>query len=389
MNHKEIEAYISELQSIELKFRNQNNTVYSDKKKNNCKNLIRVLRLSNYIILSIIDFISLFLLVRLNRNLIKNKRIVYTGKGSCIEKNGLLEDRIVRPLFTENIIFINTHKEIRLKKVNNQKVYNLGGVVKLISYLFYRKRSYLMRIFGSYSLINDLIIRQLKGNEVYMICLWELNTLSLVFSKYRSNIKLIKVQHGSMINYPPYVKPAPVKIADLFYVKNQLTIDYLKSHLCALYPTEYRLIPYPENRWKYVPGLHLLYASTLELNGLHAVFWDFLVNYTHDDLHIIIRLHPREREKEHMFAKELSGLNINYEFDQSQNWLEGNKIRNLIVISPWSSTLEDAYDNGFIAVTIDIVGKERFKHLIDNVKFFYSDELAPTIDYIMKEKLAE
>lgn len=59
----------------------------------------------------------------------------------------------------------------------------------------------------------------------------------------------------------------------------------------------------------------------------------------------------------------------------------------MIVISPWSSTLEDAYDNGFVAITIDKVGKERFRHLIDNLRFYYSDDLTSTLKCIDPEKI--
>jgi hypothetical protein len=49
------------------------------------------------------------------------------------------------------------------------------------------------------------------------------------------------------------------------------------------------------------------------------------------------------------------------------------------VIYPWSYTLEDAYDNGFTAITIDPVGKERYSHLIDGERFYYSDDLVNLI----------
>lgn len=386
MNINEIEKYLTEIQNAESNFRSHYTNVPTEIQTSKRLNFTRILGLGKFIILSFVDFISLLLLILFKKSVVNDKRIVYTGKGSCIEVNGILEDRIVKPLFTENILFINSQKETWLKKVNNQKVYNLGGVVKLISLFLFRKRTYKMRIFGAYCLINNLILSNLNGNEVYMICLWEMNSFSLIFSRYRSNIKLIKVQHGSMIEYPPYVNPAPVKVADLIYVKNKPTIEYLKTHLCSRFPTEYRLIPYPEKNLIYVPGIHLFYASTIETNGLHPVFRDFLAKNVRNDLHIIVRLHPREREKEATFAEELSKFNIYYEFDQSENWLKGNKIKNLIVISPWSSTLEEAYDNGFSAITIDIVGRERFKHLIDNIRFFYSDDLNSQIDYILKLK---
>lgn len=385
MNLKEIETYIHDLQNDELNFKNQSSINGSDENKR--RDLSGILCLAKHIVLSIIDFTMLFYIVRFKRNKIIDKKIVFTAKNFCTEKNGVLEDRIVKPLFTEDILFINQSKEIRLRKVNKQKVYNLGGLVKLISYFFYRKQSKLMRIFSSYRLINDVFIRHLNGSELYMLWFYDINSLALVFSKHRSNIRLIEVQHGSMINYPPYAKPAPIKIADLFYIKNQSTIEYLKLHLCALHPSEYKLIPYPHSDREYLPGLHIFYASTVEFNGLHPVFKDFLLKNRNKDLHVIVRLHPREREKEPMFAKELSGYNINYEFDHSKNWLEGKKIKNMIIISPWSSSLEDAFDNGFTTITIDLVGKERFRHLIDDVNFFYSDDLTSTIEVISQMRV--
>ena len=59
-----------------------------------------------------------------------------------------------------------------------------------------------------------------------------------------------------------------------------------------------------------------------------------------------------------------------------------NPNANLIVISPWSSTLEDAYDNNFVAITIDKVGKKRYSHLINNKNFFFSDNIYETIKII-------
>jgi hypothetical protein len=387
MDLKKIEKYIRELQHDEINFKREEINSYQEDniiRKVSLKHALRSLLL---IALSGYDYLQLRFLFIFNSKAIKNKRIVFTANNFCTEKNGVLEDRIVKPLFTDNIIFINQSKEIRLSRVNGQKVYNLGGLVKLISHIMFKSDSRLMRIFRAYRVVNDSFIKYLKGSELYMLWFYDINSLSLIFSKYRNRVKLIEVQHGSIINYPPYKKPAPVCIADVFYVKNQLTIDYLKTHLCADYPAEYRIIPYPQYQREHIPGLHLFYASTVEFNGLHPVFMDFLKRNNIRDLHVIIRLHPREREKESIFAEQLDELNIKYEFDHSKNWLEGLKISNMIVISPWSSTLEDAYDNGFVAITIDKVGKERFRHLIDNLRFYYSDDLTSTLKCIDPEKI--
>jgi hypothetical protein len=380
MENKEIENYILRIQDDELKFKNQKISI----KKNVSRKtqISHDLKLIVYIGFSIFDFFSLQFGIFINIHNFKRKKIVFTANNFCTEHEGKLEDRIVKPLFTENILFINQSKEIRIKKINGQKVYNLGGLVKFISYLFFRKDSSLMRIFKAYTVINDSIISNLNGTEVYMLWFYDLNSLSLVFSKYRENIKLVEVQHGSIINYPPYAKPAPVKIADLFYVKNQPTIEYLKTHLCLNHPSEYRIIPYPKGDRIFVPGIHILYASTVEFNGLHPVMKKFLSEKNRPDIHLIVRLHPRERDKENLFKEQLDGFNIKYEFDHSKNWLEGNKIENLIVVSPWSSSIEDSFDNGYITIIIDPVGKKRFEHIIDEKRCFYSDNIEKTLEII-------
>lgn len=382
MDLKNIEKYIRELQDDEINFKHQGININNDNTLKKTNSLKKTINSISFILLSFCDYLVLITLLVNNNKSVRNKRIVFTARNFCTERDGVLEDRIVKPLFTDNILFINPSKEFRLSRVNGLKVYNLGGIVKLISHIAFKGDSRLMRTFRAYRAINNSFIKFLKGSEFYMLWFYDLNSIALIFSKYRKSIKLIEVQHGSIINYPPYSKPAPVSIADVFYVKNQPTIDYLKTHLCLNYPAEYRLIPYPQNDREYVPGLHLFYASTVEFNGLHPVFLDFLKSNTDHDLHVIIRLHPRERDKESIFAKQLSGLNIKYEFDHSKNWLEDLKIKNVIVISPWSSTLEDAYDNGFIAITIDEVGKERYKHLIDNKRFFFTKNISDVLSKI-------
>jgi len=384
-----IEKYIRDLQTNEENFKNQSLISSPETTMGNETGLGYLFRSAIFVIQSVGDYLLLIFLLKFQKTSHKNKRIVFTAKNFCTETGGCLEDRVVRPLFTENIIFINQSKVIRLNKINDQKVYNLGGLVKLISRLRYKKQSSLMRLFCAYRSVNDSIIRLVYGMELYMLWFYDLNSLALAFSKHRENIRLIEVQHGSIINYPPYIEPAPVRIADVFYVKNSATVEFLSNHLCLNHNSEYRLMPYPESQKKYLPGLHILYASTVEFNGFHPVFKEFLKKNSYKELHLIVRLHPREREKETMFSDELSACGINYEFDHSKNWLEGNGIKNLIVISPWSSTLEDAYDNGYLAITVDVVGKERFKHLIDNTRFYYSDDLSYTLQCIQAKKIKE
>lgn len=380
MNNIEIEIYLNELQRSEFEFKNKNNAIsinsITPKKADN----LRLFKVLLFIIRSMVDYCQLLYKLRFSRSSFSGKRFVFTARNLCTEADGFLEDRIVKPLFSDNVVWINHSKEYFLDQINRSKVYNVGGVVKFLSLCRNISASRLMQIFLAYRMVNDSLVRNLDNNEVYTLCYYDLNGLSLAFSSHREKFRLFEVQHGSIINYPPYVMPSPIQIADVFYVKNRPTIEFLKNHLCKGYDPEYRLIPYPKCDRTYVPGIHLFYASTVEFNGLHPVFMNFLANNIEEKLHLIVRLHPREREKEHVFHDQLSKYDVDFEFDRSENWLVGNEITNMIVVSPWSSAIEDAYDNGFTAIIIDPVGKKRYSHLLDNKRCFYSDDLAKTLN---------
>lgn len=385
MNITEIEKYIHELRLDEEHFKQGLNS-----QKNSATerpSLLKTVGINMvFIVKSVFDYLGLRL--NLAKKESRAKRIVYTAYNFCNKVDGKYEDRIVKPLFSDNIIFINTSKERFLTDINGQKVYNIGGLVKLLS-LFFRG-SKQMRYFKAYQVVNDSIVRSLDdGREIYILWYYDLNSLSLIFSKLRTKVKLIEVQHGSIINYPPYIKTAPIKLIDVFYVKNQPTIDYLKEHLCKGYDCEYYLIPYPKAQRKIFPGLNILYASTVDFKGVHPVFLKFLENSKIPDLNLQVRLHPRERtpEIEKLFTKQINALGVKFVFDRTKNWISENKIENLIVVSPWSSSIEDSYDNGFITVIIDPAGRQRFSHLIDDKRCFYSQDLEKTLLIIAKYQI--
>ena len=379
MNIKTIERYINQLIEDETNFKNQSIIDKSNPKRTTISySLKKFINLIKLVIVSIFDFSILLIKTCFLKNSIKNKKIVFTAKNFCNLKNGKLVDRVVKPLFSEDIIFINSSKEYVLGSINNQKVYNIGGITKVLFY-FLRGSDINLKYFRAYSIVNNCILRNLKDQYLYILWFYNLSSLSIIFSKYRKNFILCEVQHGSIINYPPYSKPSPVKIADIFYVKNEKTIDYLRKYLNKDFECEYRLIPYPKIERKSIPGIHILYASTVEFNGIHPVFQNFLESIKNKDINIIMRLHPREKDKKNFFKEQINKFHIKYTFDDSENWLVGNPIKNLIVISPWSSSIEDSYDNGFITIIIDPVGKERYKHLIDNKRCFYSDNIFKTL----------
>lgn len=386
MDNAEIEYFIRELQREEFQFKKGMVDFRNQPKMRWWRGVLGRFRYGLFVLRSFVDYLQLLLLVAFREDLVRRSRIVYTARNLCVMKGGKLQDRVVRPLFRDGIIFINHSKEYRIDTINGSRVYNLGGVVKVGARFLFRSNSALMRTFRSYRMVNDSVLRHLDGGEVFTLCYYDMNGLSLVFSKHRSRMRLCEVQHGSIVNYPPYAKPAPTLVADVFFVKNRQTVDYLRGHLCRGFNPEYQLIPYPKVDRSEVPGIHVFYASTVEFNGLHPVFTSFLCNNCFRDLHVIVRLHPREREKEPLYRKQLLESGVEFEFDRSENWLTGNLIKNMIVVSPWSSTIEDAFDNGFYTVIIDSVGQERYRHLLEHSnRCVYSDDLGKTLRAVYGE----
>ena len=75
-----------------------------------------------------------------------------------------------------------------------------------------------------------------------------------------------------------------------------------------------------------------------------------------------------------MFEEQLKALGWRAAFDNSPDWLEGNPYEKTIVVSPWSSTIEEAYDNEIPSVVLDDFGIERFGNIIDESLCFSSLE---------------
>lgn len=331
---------------------------------------------------SIIDLIVLVIKLSFAKNK-KSFEIIYTAKSFCKELNGELQDRISSNISIKNRIYINQGKHDIINSIDRHKVYNIGITVKLVA-LVLKSKNKSFSYLNAYSIVNNFILYFYKGKKVYSLCYYDLNGLSLVFSKYRKNSKLIEIQHGSIINYYPYIVPSQTKIADVFYVKNHQTIDYLKQHLNKNFQDiQYELFSYPKSNAVYKQGKHILYASTVEFNGIHPVFLVYLQQIKeYEQVEILIRLHPREKNKITVFENQVKVLKAKITFDESKNWLESNTIKNLIVVSPWSSVIEDAADNQYKTIIIDEMGKNRFTHLIDNKNVIYANNLHSLLEAI-------
>lgn len=325
------------------------------------------------LLFSIVDFFLLLLLLlsaRFNKK--KKLSLVYTTANLCSFHKGKYSERIIQNATIENKVYINQGRETIIKTIDNHKVYNIGGLVKLIALVFYL-RDKENKLIRAYSFVNNFILYVFYGNKVYLLCHYDLNGISIVFSKHRKKINLIEVQHGGMINYPAYSLPSPVKIADAFIVRNKQTIAYLKTHLNKNYTDIiYTVLPYPKTVNVVKEGIHILYASTVEVGGIYPSFLEYIKTFASASTTVSIRLHPRELNKKAVFEEQLSTIKNPTVFDVSKCWLSSNTTENLIIVSPWSSIIEEAYDNGFKVIILDILGKERYSYLIDDKNVFYA-----------------
>jgi hypothetical protein len=370
MNVFEIEQYINNLESEGKDF-------FSISEKQNTSRIGFINRFGflKIIVFSFVDFIMLLAKVTFDKEYAVKMNFVFIGKHFCTLEKGKYQSRFVKSVLSENIVFINHGKEHYINSIDDRKVYNVGVLVKIVGFILYKKKNNNVKNFMSHTFINNFILGKLTNTNVFTLCHYDANGLSLIFSKYRPQFKLIEIQHGSIINFYPYQKPVNFNIIDMFYVRNLKTIVFLKTHLAKKYLANYELIPYAKNNLIKKEGTHILYASTIETNGFHSNFISFLKNQELNNLNLIIRLHPREKDNKSIFETEIKKHNLSYRFDDSKNWLESNDIKNLIVISPWSSVIEEAVDNQYKTIIIDEIGRKRFADLIDNKICFYSKNL--------------
>lgn len=286
-------------------------------------------------------------------------------------------------------LYVNYHGTKLMRQVNNKKIYNLGILLNSFGRIIKKKK--IDKTIEYYNKWFNILFRFFPVKCIYIPCFYDFLGLSLIFDKHRHRYSLIEVQHGGICNFQPFVHPVNFKISDTIYVNNTRTAKYLKDHLYKNVDVE--IIQKEETKIlgniKKASIVSLIYFSTIEVNGLHPVFLNYLEKLGEIAPHrLFIRLHPREREKETHFRESLEKMRIKFEFDNSKNWIENHSTEHILVISPWSSVIEEAVDNGISSIIIDEFGKQRYHDLIDNKVCFYStnlEEIIPTIIKTMVE----
>ena len=328
-------------------------------------------------IFAIIDVIELLLKINYIR---KNKTCILYIHTSNIKKENELEfenlyDNI-RPI--DNYIYFSYDKFFYQKKINTIRVYNLGIFVKLFSKLKFHKKLTLQNDFNIWYPIQNLICKLLDQNTIYIPVYSNGSGLSLVFNKYRENFKLVEIQHGSVVNYPPYSFVSEIPLVDTFYYRTPQDRLFLEQNLFAKHPVE--LLQIPQQEILFLPKtdrIEILYISSYEFNDFHPVFKDFLKNLP-SNVYVRVRLHPRQYNIENVFINQLENINANFEIHKQPNWYDNLPI-NCIVISPFSSVIEEAVAFNLKSIIIDDLGKKRFDYLIQQQKSIYSNNLLKDI----------
>jgi len=325
------------------------------------------------LILGVMDLVSL--IWRLRNIGKKRENIYYTHSSFFKSINKHFEDTLYGDLLKqENSVFISYDRYNYYKKVSNIRVFNLGIVIRILQKLKIIKRTTEQLNTDNWLFINEIVCKHLKNNDIYIPAYSNELGFSLVFNKYRKRYKLIEIQHGSVINYPPYSVIADLPLVDVFYYRNESSKLFLERNLFARIPVV--LKPLKKDSINLQPSttlLEILYISSYEFDTIHPVFEKFL-RRSPKNCHIRIRLHPRQSSIESFFTSTLREMNCNFVIDRSKAWFT-DITENTIVISPLSSVIEEAVDNKLLTVIIDETGASRYNYLIDNKHCYYSQDL--------------
>ncbi|MDO4729281.1 MAG: hypothetical protein Q4B43_09825 [Bacteroidota bacterium] len=368
MKNEDIE-YILNINNLTEKLEKNNKNTYSNLKRTN--HLYFLLR-------SFFDLLKLLYSLRFKPSSISSD-LIYTMHNLCyVEQNGIYKERLLNNIKLINPIYINYGKEHIINNIDTFKVYNIGYLIKFIN-LFIKKENSKLTSLHSHSILNNLILKKFNGKNIYLLCHYDINGYSVIFSKHRKKFKIIEVQHGTIVNYPPYSTSTNKKLIDKFYVKNNRTIDFLKNNLNKnFYDVEYEVIKNQYNTTKYNNDfLNIMYISSIELNDYHPLFYELMQHISEYNLNIriLIRLHPRERNKKDLFESIISKYTPNFSFSESINWFDDLNSSNSFVLSPWSSIIEESIDNNINTIIIDKLGKEKFKYLSNSPFFHFTDNI--------------
>jgi len=346
------------------------------------KNKQSFLRKAMILFYGIWDFIML--LSEMNRISSNQISIYYTHSSFFKFQKNQFEDTLYNEILEpNNSIFISYDKFNYFKKINGIRVYNIGIIVRILSKLRVVKKTTKQKNYNEWKFVNNFITKKLKNNKVFIPSYSNEPGFSLVFNRYRKKYVLIEIQHGSVINYPPYSFISDTHLVDVFYCRDNRSNFFLESNLFHKYRPE--LIVLNKKQIQFLPKtdqVEILYVSSYEFNRFHPVFEEFLFSRP-TNCHIKIRLHPRQIQLEEFFIESVNKSGVNYEIDKSKFWFESIPL-NTFVISPLSSVIEEAVNLGLTSIIIDTVGAKRYDYLIDNELCFFSENLSELILNIKK-----
>jgi hypothetical protein len=322
--------------------------------------------------LSFLDFILLNIKYVSNN---KNNFIFLTPNLINYEKYFLSQP------FNKNNIFINYHSTKYLAFIEKNKIYNIGILFYVITKFFNRNIKLSSKI-KNYQKFYIPKIFKYKLENVYFPSYYDLLCMSFILYEKR-HYKIIEVQHGSIIDFFPYNQISSFKLVDKVIVNNSRTIEFLKQNLYKKIEVDFEIKKsdtFNKIRLKN-SNFEILYCSSIETNGFHKNFKNY-ISKGKNHLKLKIRVHPREKNKIPQFIHELKSYKNSIEIDYNINWIENIQNNSLIIVTPWSSIAEEAYDLNIYIIIIDEVGKKRYNSIIDNKFCYFSENIEETIKTI-------
>lgn len=292
----------------------------------------------------------------------KHSKIIFTTP-NIISYENFFNERCLK-----NTSVLNYHTTKITNTFSGQKVYNIGFWSKIFNNKFLKRN----RSSSTYKFYK-LLLNFINYDEIFIPCYYDEVTFNLI--SICNNKKITEIQHGSIINFFPYSRPSPIKLVDEIFVNNIQTKNYLEEHLYKDFKAKVILkkdINLDSVKYCNLKEDMILYCSSVEVNGIHPVLYKYLQKSNLFKLRI--RMHPRETSKK-IFSDQLDSINIKYDFDKFNDWKDNLNNYNLIVVTPWSSIAEESTDLSIKTIIIDKIGRDRFKHLIDDNVCMYTNDL--------------
>ncbi len=239
----------------------------------------------------------------------------------------------------------------------------------------------------------DLITKVLskkKPKKIILVCHYTISSFAILNSAIKFSIPIIEIQHGSIVNYPPYTVKLSLNefpIPDEFWSWDKESEVFAKHNLFHSKKviltenlwhkywesTDQSFISDQEKVLKNKAKIIILYTSVPELNGIPKIILQ-AIELSPSNFEWWIRLHPREKDKVNNFKSQIKRLQQKriVQIDTPTTIPLPVVIDNInIHISSWSSSTIEVLNKNLPTIIIHEQGKARFSEYFNTSNFYF------------------